>query len=498
VFISYSHSEPDEVRLAGELETKLQAAGCEVFIDTSILVGTDWVEEIERRIHWCDFFVALLSERAVGSEMVQGEIRMAVSARQKQNGRPGLLPIRVRYFGPLDYELDSYLARVQYVKWQSASDTAAVIDRVIAATRGRQLPEHGIPAGHVEPEHPLRPLPRVDPRRLSATGGALASDDPLYVERTADDVVRDLASQKGQTLVIKGPRQIGKSSLLLRYLAYCAHAEPAKTVALVDLSVLAQQDLTDYSTFLSRIARVLLRTLRIPPPGEVTVATQQDFTWFVEDHVLSKLTGPSVFAFDTADRILGRPYQSDFFTTLRLWHNSRSNPLTPAWETVDLALVVSTEPYLLIGNSTSSIFNVGRTLDLPALTAADYGRLNAACGGTLTDVQIDRLWQLLGGHPYLTRLAFYRLFASDRIDFETLMSTATDERGPFGEHLRATLLRVHPRPDLVEGLKQVLGAKSPGDDLYYRLNAAGLVRHEGKAVVMANQLYGQFFKAVFG
>ena len=51
--------------------------------------------------------------------MVLGEVRMAHRER-RQDGRPHILPIRVRYDGPLDYELDSYLARVQYVRWQAA------------------------------------------------------------------------------------------------------------------------------------------------------------------------------------------------------------------------------------------------------------------------------------------------------------------------------------------------------------------------------------------
>jgi hypothetical protein len=376
------------------------------------------------------------------------------------------------------------------------TDSPAVIEQVIAATRGLRLPEQGIADSHVEPEHPFLPLPRVDPRTLSAAGGTLPASDPLYVERSADHIVRDIASHLGQTLVIKGPRQIGKSSLLLRYLAHCARSDPAKLVALVDFAVLAQQDLSDYSTFLTRIARVLLRSLRLSAPEDLEIPTQQDFTWFIEDEILSKCTTPVVFAFDTADRILGRSYQSDFFTTLRLWHNSRSNPLTPAWETVDLALVISTEPYLLIGHSTSSIFNVGRTLALPALTAADYARLNGACGRPLSEPQTDRLWHLLRGHPYLTRLAFYLLLTSPDLDGEILLASATDESGPFAEHLRATLLLVHSRPDLLQGIKQVLGTKPLDEELYYRLSAAGLVRRVGKEVVIANQLYTDFFQAV--
>jgi hypothetical protein len=49
VFISYRHVKPDE-DLASFLEKYLSSRGHQVFIDNQILVGTKWVEEIERQI----------------------------------------------------------------------------------------------------------------------------------------------------------------------------------------------------------------------------------------------------------------------------------------------------------------------------------------------------------------------------------------------------------------------------------------------------------------
>ena len=70
----------------------------------------------------------LLSANSVHSEMVLGEVRMA-HRKRRQRRPPHILPIRVRYDGPLDYELDSYLARVQYVRWDGAADTSHVLAR---------------------------------------------------------------------------------------------------------------------------------------------------------------------------------------------------------------------------------------------------------------------------------------------------------------------------------------------------------------------------------
>ena len=496
MFISYRHGDAAEETLAEALSGHLRGRGDDVFIDTALSIGTDWVAEIDRRLTWCDHFVVLLSEAAMASEMVQSEIRKAARRRQAE-GAPTILPVRLRYFGALAYELDGYLGRIQYSRWESPSDTTRVLREVSAAISGGSLPqsEH-VDGPHQPPEGPRRPLPKVDPRTLAVPEGTLPNDDPLYVEREADRVAIALMNSPGaSTLVIKAPRQMGKSSLLIRYLTAAMAAK--KAIGFIDLSALTQEDLATYPVFLGRLALVLHRALGLDRSSVPQIATQHDFTWFVEDVVRSVIKGPLVLAFDEVDRLLGRPFQADFFTMLRLWHNNRSNPLQGAWRSVDLALVVSTEPYLLIPEADRSPFNVGRTVQLEGFSEDQCAALNDAYGAPLTDAQVGELWRLLHGHPYLTRVAFYRLTSPDAVTFEQLIRAASDERGPFGDHLRAMLSGLHRRQDLVDGLRVVIGrGSSPGDDLYYRLFGAGLVRKDDGRVVAANQLYRSFFGAV--
>ena len=101
-FVLYRHGDPDEERLAEDLTRRLGAEGYETFLDKAMTVGTDWVAEIDERLAWCDHLVVLLSEAAMASEMVQGEVRKAVQRRQRE-GQPSILPVRMRYFGPLEY-----------------------------------------------------------------------------------------------------------------------------------------------------------------------------------------------------------------------------------------------------------------------------------------------------------------------------------------------------------------------------------------------------------
>jgi hypothetical protein len=199
---------------------------------------------------------------------------------------------------------------------------------------------------------------------------------------------------------------------------------------------------------------------------------------------------------DEVDRLLGRPYQSEFFSMLRHWHNERAQPSSP-WENVDLAMVIATEPYLLIADADRSPFNVTPAIELAAFERPHLDRINDAYGRPLGGPELDQLHELLSGQPYLTRLAFYRLASSPGLRFDTLMATAADIDGPFGEHLRSRLFLVQQQRDMVVALQKVI-AQTGGlnHEASYRLQAAGLVRRRGTDVVPANLLYARFFKCI--
>ena len=221
-FISYSRRSSEDSALANELRAGLTAAGHEVFIDVGMRVGTDWVAEIEQRLDWCDALIVLLSEASIHSEMVLGEVRMAHHKRRR-DGRPHILPIRVRYDGPLDYELESYLARIQYLPWKGPADTARGLDEILTALAPGKEPEREPPLGPSPVDlDPRRPQPSEDVRPLfPPPGGTIKLRDDFYVRRPSDNLVDGIAVREGETLAIKAPRQFGKSSLLVRYLARC-------------------------------------------------------------------------------------------------------------------------------------------------------------------------------------------------------------------------------------------------------------------------------------
>jgi hypothetical protein len=240
----------------------------------------------------------------------------------------------------------------------------------------------------------------------------------------------------------------------------------------------------------------LLRAFRLTPEPDLAFGTQLDFTYFVEDKVLRAIGAPIAIAMDEVDRLLGRPYQSEFFSMLRHWHNERAQISSP-WEDVDLAMVIATEPYLLISEADRSPFNVTPAIELRAFERSHLGQIKDAYGRPLGDPELDQLHDPLSGQPYLTRLAFYRLVSSPDPSFEALMEGAPESDGPFGEHLRSRLFLLQQQREMLVSMQRVITKKSElNHDAFYRLHAAGLVERRGKDVVPANLLYARFFKCL--
>src|SRR5262249_10618422 len=138
-------------------------------------------------------------------------------------------------------------------------------------------------------------------------------------------------------------------------------------------------------------------------------------------------------------------------------------------------------------------------LQLSPFGEADVRDLAARQGMALTAADAELLWSLVGGQPYLTRLALHRLTTTPGLTPARLDETAAEPEGPFGEHLRSLLIRIQRRPELrlLEAMQQAdrLGSVN-GEETFQRLAGAGLVRRESGRVVPANLLYARFFRAV--
>jgi hypothetical protein len=131
VFVSYRHKEPDQ-SVAHALATALNRAGHEVFIDTGIRWGANWLSEINHYLGKADYFLLLLSEDSAASEMVVEELVIAKELASKK-GTPVILPLRVSlpFNVPLPYQVAAYLRSIQQEQWSQPDDTTRIIERLL-------------------------------------------------------------------------------------------------------------------------------------------------------------------------------------------------------------------------------------------------------------------------------------------------------------------------------------------------------------------------------
>jgi hypothetical protein len=287
---------------------------------------------------------------------------------------------------------------------------------------------------------------------------------------------------------------MGKSSLLIRVID--AAVKAGKHVVFLDFQLFDRTVLADADRFFRQFCAWLSDELeledRVDEYWSAPLGNSQRCTRYIGRYILKELDRPLTLAMDEVEVIFETNFRSDFFGMLRSWHNSRANTL--AWRRLDLALVTSTEPYQLIENLNQSPFNVGQVIELADFTPEQVHDLNRRHGWPLTADIERQLMELLGGHPYLMRRALY-LVTSGRVTVADLFANATSDRGPFGDHLRYHLFRLHDKKELVQGLLQVIRQNKCEDDrTFFRLRGAGLVRREGSATVPRCPLYAAYFR----
>ena len=104
---------------------------------------------------------------------------------------------------------------------------------------------------------------------------------------------------------------------------------------------------------------------------------------------------------------------------------------------------------------------------------------------------------LVGGHPFLTRLALHQVTVG-RMDVNTLFTEVAEESGPFGDHLREQTRRLAEYPELKQALIAIWRRHIyEENNTFYRLKQAGLIKRVGRQVVPHNKLYDRYFARYF-
>ncbi|MDX1521881.1 MAG: AAA-like domain-containing protein, partial [Anaerolineae bacterium] len=496
LFISYKRNRDPDHQLAAYLADYLVNHDHEIYLDQASPSTNEWLETVDDKIRKSDFIIVLLSAESANSEMLQTEVQRAAAYRRQQ-GNPKTIPVRVAFDGMVPYALESLIDAIQYVTWSDEDDNERAAQNILSAMAGSRFTpspvgpkpdtgkfsEDGSMMSDSDSIH--TPLPEFDPRLLEAMeapGGVVKLRDKFYVERQADAQLRREIVKAGTTTTIRASRQTGKSSLLVRGINHAK--EHGAKIAMIDLQRMDTDRLTSPDMFLRDFAELILRKLRLDV-GQVesfwrgALGPQDKLTYLIEDYVLPEIDGPIVLALDEVDRLLQLPFSTDFFGLLRSWHNSRA--LDEAWDMLNLVMVISTEPYMLISDVNQSPFNVGLKIYLEDFDELQMRDLNVRHGSPVADSEFMAWMKMLGGQPYLTRKALH-FMVSENMRWPEFTQVAALDHGPFGDHLRRHQWLLSDEPELKAAFKQVVEHNQSSDEMaLFRLLQAGLVKGSGDA-----------------
>lgn len=281
IFISYKRGIAPDEPLALDIYEALKE-NHRVFVDQAMSVGTPWVAQIRREIFQAHVLIVLLSEHSVQSQMVKEEIEQGMKSAGERAGFPVIWPIRVAYRSPFPYPLREYLDPLHWVFWDAEADTPRLLEEITWALAGKSLPVdtqaakqrllcQPPPVSLAPPEPMAQPLEAATlALPLELPEGTMAAASQFYIQRAEDMIALSTIRREGVTITIKGPRQMGKSSLLIRTMA--AAREQGKEVVFLDFQLFGKAVLADDHLYLSSLLRIFDAQAGAKEPGRSVVA----------------------------------------------------------------------------------------------------------------------------------------------------------------------------------------------------------------------------------
>lgn len=335
-------------------------------------------------------------------------------------------------------------------------------------------------------------------------GGAVPLGSRFYIARAADAEFAAGIARRDSIISLRGPAQIGKTSLLARGLEQ-ARQDNARVI-LTDFRKFSAAELQTLNSCCLALAQSLTDQLDLdvsPCTGwHPDRAPGDNFERFLRREALTKLSTPLVWGLDEVDRLFPYEYKDDIFGRFRAWHNERALDPAGPWQQLTLALTYATESYLLIADLNRSPFNVGTQITLSDWTRAQVADLNQRCGAPLRSAgEIERFYRLVGGHPSLVRRGLQEM-RTQGMDIAALEAAAEQDTGPYAGHLERlfVFLALDGEPPQQSALSDALlcvlrGEPCPSAQSFARLWSAGvLAGTSAQNAVVRCGLYAQFLR----
>ncbi len=331
--------------------------------------------------------------------------------------------------------------------------------------------------------------------------GAVPLNSPFYIERSPiEEQVYEEINKPGALIRIKAPKEMGKTSLLLRILDH-AVKQNYHTVTInfnqIDCAIL--EDLDRFLRFLcATTTQQLNLESKLEEYWDDDIGSKVSCSIYFRCYILEQVNSPLVLAFDELNHIFEYPHVAkDILPLFRSWYEDAK--ITPIWQKLRLIVVHSTEVYIPL-QIYQSPFNVGLPIQLRSFQLhqvkklAEKYQLNWESGE-----EAEQLINLVGGHPALIQIALYHL-SRQEITLPKLLQTASTPNGIYYRHLRHQWLTLQQEPELAEFFNLLLQTNKPAQlkpIVAYKLSSMGLIKQIGSKAIVSCKLYQNYFSRNF-
>jgi len=338
---------------------------------------------------------------------------------------------------------------------------------------------------------------------LEYPSGPVPVESPFYIERPPiETTAYQEITKPGSILRIKSPKQMGKSSLLLKIFEQ-ANLLDYHTVN-IDFCQGDESIISNLDKLLRWFCSLLGQKLNIPANLEEcwasTMGSKVNCTLYFERHLLPKINRPLVVAFNELNRLFKYPYiTQELLTIVRSW-SEEAQKYAP-WNHLRFVLLYSQEIYPEYPLYTSAL-NIGLPLTLTDFTPEQVNQLAQRHGVCWNSAQIEKLMAMVGGHPALIRLAFYHLvnplkFNTESMSLDQLLASMANPFGIYRDHLHDLRQHFQENEELNRAFQGLLTEENPISllpELADQLESLGVVKiDQNFQVTVRCELYRLYF-----
>ena len=329
----------------------------------------------------------------------------------------------------------------------------------------------------------------------------------LFIDRSElEDACYKIIEIPRQLIRISSPRRTGKTWLLDKVITY------SKKHGYQTVKFQCEPSMSEYNEnqFLKYFCSYISQELNIEDLSEVywvkNGSNSGKATAYLQTHILPKIEDALVIGIDNFEFIFPNiNLFKTFAPLLRSWYE-KGAVTNNTWRKLRLIVVHSTEKYPELDVNRSP-FAVGTRIKISKFTLEETQRIYKKHGiNDIKEKDLNRLINLVDGHPYLINQAFTYLSkyllgkslepAEIKNAMDKLVDTAGTEEGEaFIHHLRESLHDLEIN-HLKEEYQKVLSQgriKFDNPNLRFKLDSLGLTKFDGDFSIPSCPLYSKYF-----